>query len=530
MKRKNTYCYTDTKRQHNRSIVACASVLVATAACAPNPYRANLSEPTLDTNSAAAAAKRLNANQANSAEVLVHLFEWKWNDIARECEAFLGPAGVHSVQISPPNEHRKITRAPWWQRYQPVSYRLESRSGNAAEFKAMVERCNAVGVNIVADAVVNHMSSGTADDVRVGRGIAGSIYSKYSYPGLYTQNDFNTCDGGKPANIANYQDPGMVRNCELVGLSDLKTSSEKVRNQVSSYLNGLLKLGVSGFRIDAAKHIQVEDLEAIIGRLNKRDNIFLEVIEGRGEPIKASQYIGAGRVTEFRYPEAIRDAFRSGQLNELMGLAERSDVLPSAAALVFIDNHDTQRGHGAGGSPLSHKEPQLYELANAFMLAYPYGRPSIMSSYRFDNADQGPPSDANQQTRTALKADLSSCTTGWVCEHRWPGIAGMVGFRNATHKADIRNIWSNGNDQLAFARGDRGFLAINRALKSSVLDRQFQTGMPPGRYCNVFRAGQAMETQTCRDNQVTVGADGTAKIRIDGIGAVAIHVGSRSGD
>lgn len=31
---------------------------------------------------------------------IVHLFEWKWNDIARECEEFLGPKSFGGVQVS----------------------------------------------------------------------------------------------------------------------------------------------------------------------------------------------------------------------------------------------------------------------------------------------------------------------------------------------------------------------------------------------------------------------------------------------
>lgn len=30
----------------------------------------------------------------------VHLFEWKWPDIAKECESWLGPKGFAAVQIS----------------------------------------------------------------------------------------------------------------------------------------------------------------------------------------------------------------------------------------------------------------------------------------------------------------------------------------------------------------------------------------------------------------------------------------------
>lgn len=102
--------------------------------------------------------------------------------IAAECERFLAPKGYAGIQISPPNENSINVRAnyPWWQRYQPVSYKLVSRSGTEAEFIDMVQRCNAVGVNIYVDAIINHMS-GNAGNV----GGAGSAYNsdQRSYPG-----------------------------------------------------------------------------------------------------------------------------------------------------------------------------------------------------------------------------------------------------------------------------------------------------------------------------------------------------------
>ncbi len=33
--------------------------------------------------------------------VMVHLFQWKFNDIANECETVLGPKGFGGVQITP---------------------------------------------------------------------------------------------------------------------------------------------------------------------------------------------------------------------------------------------------------------------------------------------------------------------------------------------------------------------------------------------------------------------------------------------
>ena len=32
-------------------------------------------------------------------QVIVHLFEWKWADIAAECENFLAPKGFGGVQV-----------------------------------------------------------------------------------------------------------------------------------------------------------------------------------------------------------------------------------------------------------------------------------------------------------------------------------------------------------------------------------------------------------------------------------------------
>lgn len=77
---------------------------------------------------------------------IVQLFEWKWKDIADECENFLSPRGYGGVQISPPNENAIIINRPWYERYQPISYSLKTRSGDENDFLDMTTRCNAVGV------------------------------------------------------------------------------------------------------------------------------------------------------------------------------------------------------------------------------------------------------------------------------------------------------------------------------------------------------------------------------------------------
>jgi alpha-amylase len=460
--------------------------------------------------------------------VFVHLFEWGWPDIAQECESFLGPKGYAAVQVSPPQEHIVAPNNPWWERYQPVSYKLESRSGSREEFADMVSRCKAVGVDIYVDAVINHMSG-----MESGTGIAGSTFSHYDYPGLYGFDDFHHCGlSGSSDDIYNYRNREEVQTCELVNLADLDTASSKVQDTIAAYLNDLLGLGVTGFRVDATKHIDTNELKAILDKLNTRANgerpyIYQEVIEASGEPILAKEYFQNGDVSEFKFSNRLGPAFHRGKLADLQEFAMTAAFMPSDVAIVFTNNHDNQRGHGSGGDVVTYKHGKLYNLANIYMLAWPYGYPQVMSSYNFANSDQGPPSDPGGKTLPVYTNGIPDCTSGrWVCEHRWPDIAGMVGFRNYTapHFA-ATNWWSNGNNAIAFGRGDRGFVVINR--EESELSNTFQTSMPPGNYCDVTQGELSVDGQSCTGPTVTVNEAGQVTLTVPPMSAVAIHGGAR---
>merc|ERR1712012_1490530 len=193
-------------------------------------------------------------------QAIVHLFEWSWDSIANECINVLGPKGFCGVQVSPPNEH--IQGSEWWTRYQPVSYKLESRSGNRDSFINMVNQCNSVGVMIIIDAVVNHMTG----HEKSGQGTGGSGFNGGSqdYPGV----PFSSLDFHQPyCEIQNYGDPNEVRNCYLVSLNDLDGGKDYVRQKIADYFNDCIDIGVKGFRVDASKHMWPGDLEGIQGRV-----------------------------------------------------------------------------------------------------------------------------------------------------------------------------------------------------------------------------------------------------------------------
>lgn len=472
------------------------------------------------------------SGHAAAGDVFVEMFEWRWADLAGECEQVLGPAGYRAALISPPQEHAVITGNPWWERYQPVSYSVEkSRSGTRAELVDMITRCKAAGVDIYADAVINHMTAGA------GTGTNGTVYTKYAYTGVWQQGDFHA-----PCGVSNYQDAANVQDCELVGLADLYTGAATVRQKLADYIVSLARLGVAGFRIDAAKHIQPVELDSIVGLANRTlagegrpvPYYFGEVIDYGGDAVHTSDYLGlafssggAADITEFK-ARGIGDKFLNTGSQRVSDLrtfsAANWGLLPSDKAVVFLENHDTQRDANPG---VGYRDGQTYRLAMVYLLGQPYGYPSVMSSYAFDRAtqsgrDAGPPSDAAGTTLPAVCASsLETVTQGqWVCEHRDPTVRRMVSFRHATAGTDITWRWDDNANAIAFSRGDRGFVSINR--NASAVRVTTNTGLAPGDYCDIVAGGRAVGGG-CVGMRVAVGAGGTIDVSIPAMTAVVLQ-------
>jgi len=481
------------------------------------------------------------SGHAAAGDVFVHLFEWKWADIAPECENVLGPAGFKAVQASPPQEHSITPTHDWSERYQPVSYSIaRSRSGTGAEFADMVNRCKAVGVDIIVDAVINHMTNFPSPGV----GSNGTSYTKYEYPGLYTQTDFHT-----PCALTNYQSAANVQDCELFSLPDLNTGLASVRQKIADYLLTLARLGVAGFRIDAAKHIQQVELDDILGRVNRTlagesrplPYVFLEVIAGSGEALSKRDYFGEGYgsggaadITEFTFV-GVGNKFRGlggehlSQLNPAGTTGNQFSpsawgLIASDKAVVFLQNHDTQHDCGIG-----YRDGNVFRNANVWMLAQPYGYPSILSSYAFNcpaGNSAGPPSDAAGNTNPlSCAASLETASIGqWVCEHRDPYLRGMVGFRRVVAGTDQNHWWDDGANAIAFSRGDKGFVAINNASAALPLTT-IATGLPAGTYCDLLTGGKS--GGACIGTTIVVDAAGSVQLGLPARSAIAIDAASK---
>ena len=485
-------------------IASIAMILVGLVGIVPQ------AQATMPANTATASGAASTTNR----NVTIIAFQQNWKSIAKECTETYGPEGVGYVEVSPPSE--SIKGSQWWTSYQPVSYKLDSKEGTEADFKQMIATCKAAGVGIIADAVINHT---TGADHPANVGVDGSKFdAQGNFPAIgYTKDDFHDC----ARNIGNYNDANEVWNCRLTGLQDLNTSKAQVQDKIADYMKHLLDDGVAGFRVDAVKHMDPQDVSAIKAKLAQKSGMAEDKIYWNQETlgnanedprIQPSNYVSTGEVHEMNFPYRLKTAFNGGDGN-VSGLKDLSSkLLPSQEASVFVSNWDTERN----ASTLNYKDGSRYLLANAFMLAYGYGTPYINSGYKFEDSAAGHDAGAPGATDTSVPDTVCSTDSGWLCTQRWTAIRGMIGFHNAV-SGEVTNWWSNGSTAIAFGRGTSGYLAINNSDQD--ISQTFATGMPAGEYCDVYGAGDCSTT-------VKVGADGRLQATVPAHSALAIHARS----
>ncbi|WP_419993024.1 alpha-amylase [Streptomyces boninensis] len=427
-------------------------------------------------------------------DVIANLWSWNWKSVGSECSDVLGPSGYAAVWVAPPAESLSHPKHHWWDIYQPYSYQLSGRFGSEADFAAMAKACNAAGVKVYTDAVINHTGAQT------GTGYAGTKVTDKYQPAMYQKSDYNVdaCD----RTITNWDDKWEVQHCELLELPDLKTSSAAVREKITGYLNSQIKLGVSGFRVDAAKHIPADELKAVVDGLDatadgSKPYVFHEVYPGKTPT--PDEYYGSGDVLDFSYADQLKAAFQ-GDIASLKDFGNNG-LLPGENAVSFVTNHDTERN----GRHLTYKDGDTAVLANVFQLGWKRATPAVYAGFTFSDPEASPPADAD-----GMVTD-TKCGDGWYCLDRDPRVTGMVGWRAAVGDEDVTDFQSPQGNVIGFGRGAKGFVAINNS--GSAVTAEFSTAVADGTYANALDGGET---------KVTV-SGGKAKLDLPAKGAVAFH-------
>lgn len=441
---------------------------------------------------------------------IVLFFGWKWVDIMHEIP-FLAQHGYDAIKIYPPQEFVVRAGNPWWQIYQPVSYFLSQYYGSEQDFIEMIDLCHSYNIKVYVDLVINHMAE-PAESEAIHVGTNGHAFSSYHYGPLnkdqdvFEYDDFYHFKEGGNLQISNddyckLETIWHLEHYDLVQLPKLNLDSKHVKTILKKYIDYLLSLGVDGFRVDAAKHLNPKVVTQLLADLRTQEGLkpfiyqeyYADAPMGIDPYSYLDKYFKIGYVTSFSYGNFIADAItnRTNNLQKLIDFSFGSSWIhqPENRTVTVIDNHDTER---MMPSMLNYKcqTNNAYVLAYIFMLAWPFGVPKVMSGFRFATHNDPMPTTPVWQNGRNTCFDKDS---PWVAQHRWDAIANMVLFRYKTRDAKgIAHVWTNGN-QVAFARvcqkpreyvATAGFVVINNT--ATVLKHKFDTGLPAGKYFNLI--------------------------------------------
>lgn len=461
----------------------------------------------------------------------IQMFGWNWDSLATECTNHLGPNGYDWILTLPPQEHKRGNQ--WWVHYQPVSYKLESSAGTREQFAKMVAACNQAGVKVITDAVINHMASGN------GYGSGGTEYQSPNFTPLFTEGDFHSgLDKSDPfycsSDISNWNEFKERTNCKFPGLPDLATERPSVRAKIAAFLNDQLSLGVSGFRIDAAKHMPPADLLAIKALLN-RDAYFVQEVVGSNAI--AQEYLASGDVWAWDQQQYAIDMFSSvgyAHLGKTFD-AEAKNYGLGDQALTWVTNHDTDHH---GGS-VTYEQGKLYQMAFAWILAEPYGKPMLYSGYAFFDQQAEAPMNSNQKIANAVCASSTEvkfnkkapATSNYdqgdfTCVQRWSPLAGMIAWRDSVGSVGKANVVAKAG-VYGFAREKTGYVLINSTGRTYSASK-LKTGLAAGRYCDFYSGGKSPRTtKGCRGLSFTVAKDGTLTGKLPAFSVLAISQASK---
>merc|ERR1712176_554133 len=164
---------------------------------------------------------------------------------------------------------------------------------------------------------------------------------------------------------------------------------------------------------------------------------------------------------------------------------------------------------------MGYKHGVQYNLAQRFMLAWPYGDAvRIMSSYAWTEFNNGPPGAEFDSLRTYTPVGVKCRDTPttspvtpewdadehspWACEHRWQGVLPLIRFRKLT--MGIRGIaahtkWHDENEEgiIGYSLGSVAFVALSRGwnwytgmgLNETYNLTGRKTPLAEGSYCNL---------------------------------------------
>lgn len=264
---------------------------------------------------------------------ILHCWSWSFKTITENLPA-IKDAGYTSIQTSPINECKVgedggmelYGDGKWYYHYQPTDYKIGNyQLGTEDEFKEMCSKAAELGINVIVDVPLNHVSSDMS---------------------VVSDNIKNLCDEPfhEMGEITSYSSRKQVTQGDLLGLHDLNTQDKSVQNYILEYLKSVIADGAAGFRFDAAKHIELpDDKDTFASDFwptvldNGAKFQYGEILQGENDRIDA--YAEIMHVTASNYGEAIRRV-ATGNLSVSNLESYGSSKVDDSRFVTWVESHD----------------------------------------------------------------------------------------------------------------------------------------------------------------------------------------------
>ena len=449
------------KKMFTKPISVVLSVLLAFSALTFSLSNVDFNAVTVQTEQAEASANPYGLTEKVKDGSILHAWCWSFNTI-RENLQNIAEAGYTSVQTSPINQCKVgdnggmelYGNGKWYYHYQPTLYTIGNyQLGTLEEFKALCAEAKTYGIHIIVDVVANHCSSDyNAISSEIKNISGGAFHDSF---GIGDYNNRYQCTQG-----------------QLLNLYDLNTQNTNVQQMILNYLKSCVEAGASGFRYDAAKHIELPDDQPVDGHnfasdfwpvvLNNGSEFqYGEILQDSGSRTAAySQYMS---VTASSYGHNLRSAAENGNFKASNLEDYCSDGAATDKLVTWVESHDNYTGDGTW-SKLDNQD-----IRQAWAVIAARGDTTPLFFSRPDGS-----STTNQwgKNQIGIAGDDN---------YRHPEVMAVNQFRNAM--VGLPNELSNptgDNSVLMIERGSAGAVIINASKNDVTLD--FATDVADGSY------------------------------------------------
>ncbi|MBQ9515538.1 MAG: alpha-amylase, partial [Ruminococcus sp.] len=289
------------------------------------------------------------AQETVNGSVILHCFDWSYNNI-KAALPDIAKAGYTAVQTSPvqaPKDYNAFwtdTPNQWWKLYQPLGLTIADGNtwlGTKAELKALCTEAEKYGIKVIVDIVANHLAN---------NGSSGGTYSRLNSGVESDLKNSAYIHSENPSSGSARYNTTQIN----IGMPDLNTGNSYIQQKVLSLLKDCVDCGVDGFRLDAAKHIEVPADDSSF-----KSNFWPYVINGINEyksglynygeilntaDIDISNYTQYMSVTDNLTGDRALDKAYWSAASELADSSYKMGAGASKSVL-WVESHDTYMGN-----------------------------------------------------------------------------------------------------------------------------------------------------------------------------------------